>query len=271
MIDEKMQDLSRAIIAKAKAFGADLAGIASVQDLKHSPSHAISEKMSEFEGVGTKSVQGRKRGIVQWPVGAKSAIVIAIAHPPEKLEMDWWVTGASTGNTAGNQLLMAVVKKLADWLELAWDIRSFRLPYHIEHGAVYMKDTAVMAGLGCIGKNNLLVTPQYGPRQRLRVMLMDTELPATGPLDFDPCRNCPLPCRKACPQQAFSRKMVTQTEYGLDKLPGRSGVYSRRQCNRQMEVDIANAERFEIEGQAVGGNRVKYCRACELACPVGTV
>ena len=271
MIDEKAKRLSREIVVKAKTFGADLAGIARVEDLKQSPSHTISEKLPEFVGVGTKSVEGRKRGIVQWPENAISAIVIAIAHPPEDPEMDWWVKGLSAGNTAGNRLLMSVVKKLAEWLEQELGIRSFKLPYYIEHGAVYMKDTAVMAGLGCIGKSNLLITPRFGPRQRLRVMLIDTDLPSTGPIDFDPCIGCPMPCLKACPQHAFSRKIYTKEAYGIEELPGRSGVYSRLQCARQMDIDRANVEAIEIEGQAAMGKRVKYCRECELACPVGVL
>ncbi len=270
MVEPGTERLSQAIIAKAKALGADLAGIVRLEDLKRSPSHAISEKMVEFHGVGTKSVAGRKRGIVRWPEGARCAVVIALAHPAQQPELDWWVTGSFSGNTAGNQQLMATIKRLADWLERAMGILSFKLPYHIEHGAVYMKDTAVLAGLGCIGKNNLLITPQHGPRQRLRVMLIDSELPSTGPIAYDPCRNCPMPCRRACPRHAFSQKIYTQAEYGTDTLPGRSGVYSRLQCNRQMEIDIANAEAIEIEGQAVMGRRVAYCRECELTCPVGT-
>jgi epoxyqueuosine reductase len=36
-----------------------------------------------------------------------------------------------------------------------------------------MKDAAALAGLGCIGKKRLLITPRYGSHQRLRVMLVD--------------------------------------------------------------------------------------------------
>lgn len=271
MIDEKTDFLSRRIIAKAKACGADLAGIARVKDLKQSPSHRFSEKMPAFDGVGTKTVKGRKHGIVKWQSSARSAIVIAIAHPPEKPHLDWWVTGACTGNTAGNKMLMAVVKKLADWLENTMGIRCYKLPYHIEHGGVYMKDAAVLAGLGCIGKNNLLVTPGHGPRQRLRVMLTDTELPSIGPVEYDPCVKCSMPCRKACPQLAFAENIYTQKAYTMDDLPGRDGDYSRLQCNRQMNIDSADFKAVEIKGQKALGKSVKYCRECELACPAGTI
>ena len=77
--------------------------------------------------------------------------------------------------------------------------------YHVEKGGIFLKDAAVIAGLGCIGKNNILVTPDYGPRIRLRAMLPDEEISPTGSNDFDPCSGCDAPCRQACPQNAFDR------------------------------------------------------------------
>jgi epoxyqueuosine reductase len=269
MHNETLNHISRRIVRQAEALGADLAGIAAVKDVKHSPSHRISPRMPRFEGVGTKPVDGQPPGIVQWPQGANSAVVIAIAHPVDRPELDWWVTGASSGNTEGNRRLMAVVEKLADWLVQEMSIRSFKLPYHVEHGGIYMKDAAVLAGLGCIGRNNLLISPQYGTRLRLRVMLIDADLPATGPVDFDPCADCSGPCRKACPQKAFDRPRYSAEAYGQSELPGRSGVFDRWACNRQMEQDNADYETVTLAGEPAPARRVRYCRRCELTCPAG--
>ena len=260
------------LIEKAREAGADLAGVARVEDLKKSPSHAISEKIADFGTVGTKSVEGRKKGQVDWPAGARSAIVVAVEHPPEKPELDWWVLGtrSTAGNTPGNRILMGIVDRLATWLETEKSIRCFRLPYHIELGAIYMKDTAVLAGLGCIGKNNLVVTPQFGPRQRFRVMLVDAELPPTGPLaNFDPCRGCAMPCRSACPAGAFSATMFTRQQYGQECLPGRTGVYNRLLCGGIMERSAREYEPVAGDGGKGPGKMARFCRQCELACPVG--
>ena len=271
MYERTAEELAALIVAKAKEFGADLAGIAKVEDLKRSPSHLISEKMPDFANVGTKEVAGRRRGQVDWPDGAKSAIVIAIAHPPEKPELDWWILGgkSAAGNTPGNKILMSIMNKLTKWLEKETGATCFKLPYHIEFGAIYMKDTAVLAGLGCIGMNNILVTPQYGPRQRLRVMLVDTDLPSTGPQDFDPCLDCDMPCRTACPVKAFDEKIYSEKEYGFQCLPGRTGVYSRPLCSQLMDKACEEYEPLAIEGQDEPGKLAKFCRACEFACPVG--
>ena len=267
-VDTKREHLSRSIIAQAKAFGADLAGIASVDDLKASPSHRISEVLPEFKGEGTKPAAGGRRGVVRWPEGMRSAVVIAVAHPADEPKLDWWITLKSVSNTSGNKLLMSAIDGLADWLERDCGVCCIRLPYHVDHGAIFMKDTAVLAGLGCIGMNNMLITPQFGPRQRLRVMLTDADLPTTGAADYDPCDECAMPCREACPQKAFAETIYTSKEYGIAALPGRTGVYSRLRCNQQMTADNAAFESIAIDGQVEPATRVKYCRECELACPV---
>jgi len=265
MTEKNNQGLRQVIYEKAMEFGADLVGMANVADLKLSPSHEISGKMTEYNGVGTINEDGQKRGVVNWPDGFKSAIVIAVAHPIDKPEMDWWVTG----NTSGNHQLIRIVSKLATWLETEAGIKFFKLPYHIERGGVYLKDAAVLAGLGCIGRNNLLIAPQYGPRLRLRAMLTDAELPSTGASEFDPCENCRAPCHTACPLNAFEKQIYFPAEYGQTKLPGRNGSYNRMDCNQEMVINEANFEEVQIENQEKVEKRVKYCRECELACPVG--
>lgn len=269
MAINQFQLTSEEIIARAREFGADLAGIARVADLRDSPSHWLSQVMPAFQGVGTHPSERSKRGLVQWPEGAKSAIAIAIAHPRSRPELDWWSGTAAAGNTPGNRRLMDVMGELADWLEQRTDMRCFRLPYDIEKGGIYLKDAAVLAGLGCIGMNNLVITPEFGPRQRIRVILVDAALPATGPTDFNPCKDCDMPCRKVCPQHAFERPVYSPEAYGRDTLPGRTGVYDRLRCNERMLADEAAMETVTVEGRQEPLQRVKYCRRCELACPVG--
>ena len=257
------QELRHAINEKAMEFGADLVGIANIADLKRSPSHVISEKMMEYSGVGSTKEDGNNRGVVTWLDEFKSAIVIAVAHPIDKPEMDWWVTG----NTSGNHQLIRIVSALATWLESEAGLKCSRIPYHIERGGVYLKDAAVLAGLGCIGRNNMLITPQFGPRLRLRAMLTDAELPSTGASEFDPCHSCSAPCLGACPQNAFAEQVYAPAAYGQTELPGRSGTYNRLDCNREMVINEADFEEIQIGNQEIAGKRVKYCRACELACP----
>ena len=97
------------------------------------------------------------------------------------------------------------------------------LPYRVEQGGVLLKDAAVLAGLGTIGKNNLVITPEYGPHVRLKATFLDVDLEPTGPIDFTPCEGCDILCRRVYPQEAF-----------------RSVCYSRALCDTQMGEDVAN-------------------------------
>ena len=251
------------IIEKAKEFGACAVGIADVEALKQSPSHLIYPQIGGNKSFLNKEVP-RDTGEVLWPQYAKSAIVVAVEHPEDKPDLDWWQDGLP-GGTAGNQMLMAIVSRLSDWLKNEKGYKAQGLPYHIEKGGIFLKDAAVMAGMGCIGKNNMLVTPGYGPRVRLRTALLNIKLPATGPSDFDPCIDCNMACRTACPQRAFQNKI----QFGLNSLPGRTGVYSRRRCNVQMELDTENGNKIKNEKQDGSIKSVKFCRLCETSCPIG--
>ena len=260
-------NISKQIVAKAKSFGASLAGIADAGLLKQSPSHIIYPRMAQNLGVGFReTAEGIKPGQIAWPPDARAVLVIAVEHKKNEPQLDWWDDQAGT---PGNRILIQINNKLSDWLEEKFEIKTHKLPYHVEKGGIFLKDAAVMAGLGCIGKNNLLVTPEFGPRIRLRAMILEAKVEPTGPVQFDPCDGCKEPCRRACPQNAFSDIVFSSVEMGMLTLPGRNGSFSRTICNIQMEKDIAGAEGLPAKGTEESRKRIKYCRRCEFACIAG--
>lgn len=66
-----------------------------------------------------------------------------------------------------------------------------------------MQDAAVSAGLGSVGKNRLLITPQYGPSVHLSMIITDAPLEPDDPCEEDPCADCNL-CLEACPTGALT-------------------------------------------------------------------
>jgi epoxyqueuosine reductase len=180
--------------------------------------------------------------------------------------MDWWFGQA---DPPGNRVLAKTIRQLCGWIKEQFDINVVHLPYRIEKGGAYVKDAAVLAALGCIGKNNIVVTPEFGPRVRLRALTLDIELPSTGPLPFDPCALCDEPCKRSCPQNAFAKKQHHADDYGQKTLPGRDGFYSKPACSEQMMIDKGIAKKQVVEGFDNPIAVIKYCRRCELSCPVG--
>jgi epoxyqueuosine reductase len=64
------------------------------------------------------------------------------------------------------------------------------------------KHAAVLAGLGTIGRNSLLITPEFGPRVRLACLLTDAPVETTPRGRKEHCTKCDA-CIRVCPAQAI--------------------------------------------------------------------
>jgi len=229
MSSNKKQYIAKDIIKKARKLGASLAGLVSVASIRNSPSHQAYRE-------------------VQLP-SENTVVVLAFIHDQTDPQLDWW---DGKHGTPGNRILINIGKDLARWLAQEYGITAHDLPYQVDKGGIFLKDAAVLAGLGALGKNNLLITPDFGSRVRLRAFSIDADVEFTGPIDFTPCETCDMPCRQACPQGAFQ-----------------SGSYDRSLCNEQMEHDKENAlTSKEADYVNSSGILIKYCRVCEFVCPV---
>jgi epoxyqueuosine reductase QueG len=74
--------------------------------------------------------------------------------------------------------------------------------YRTITAAFSFKYAALQAGLGGVGKNGLLIAPQYGPRVKLSAVLTEAPLPADPLAAQDPCGDCEI-CIKVCPSGAL--------------------------------------------------------------------
>jgi len=63
------------------------------------------------------------------------------------------------------------------------------------------KKAATLSGLGWIGKNDLLITKQFGSAVRLNTVFTDMPLATGVPVQRSLCGNCQA-CKKACPVNA---------------------------------------------------------------------
>lgn len=65
------------------------------------------------------------------------------------------------------------------------------------------KMAATSAGLGWIGKNGLLISPDYGPRLSLVTVLTDAPFEPDEPIEHSQCGSCSL-CATYCPSNAIT-------------------------------------------------------------------
>jgi len=258
------------LLAKIRELGADCAGTASVEMLRNGPSEQLFPKMKDHsrDRFAEEITTGLPHGAVFWEENAASAIIYGVAHPEDRPEMDWW---CGEIDPPGNKKLLQISKAFIRYMKEAHpEISVYGRRYHVERGGLYLKDAAVMAGLGCIGRNNLLITPEFGPRVRLRAVILSAALPPTGPIAFDPCEGCDAPCLAHCPQRAFSEKIYTREETGIGRLPGRDGSYYRASCAEQMAFNEEHAKEGMMPEVCDHPEKIiKYCRNCELYCRVG--
>ena len=112
------------------------------------------------------------------------------------------------------------------------------------------KEAAVQAGLGWIGKNDVLITKKFGPRVRLGAILLDYPfLTCAKPIKQSFCGNCQA-CIKACPYKAL---------YGGEWKPGltRDDLIDYKLCNRKRSECLMEY------------GRKSACGHCILVCPWG--
>jgi epoxyqueuosine reductase QueG len=79
-------------------------------------------------------------------------------------------------------------------------------------GHVSHKHVAKEAGLGWIGRHNLLVTPRFGARMRLVSIITDLPLKVDGPMRED-CGTCKA-CMPVCPASAICEDPVDFNHIG---------------------------------------------------------
>lgn len=108
------------------------------------------------------------------------------------------------------------------------------------------------AGLGTVGWNHTLLTPQFGPRVRLVSVLTALEIPGTPLLDEDLCSRC-LACQRACPVGAFT-----------GSAEDRFGSMDKHACmgnSRRLRAAFRNPCGFCIRTCPVGEDRKLFRRA----------
>lgn len=191
-------DLTKRCINYARECGADLIGIASVNSYKED---SLSENHPQF-----------------YLKNAKTVIVVGL-----KLVDALWDNLRGKKDVHGLNLhsyLLYYNYNLLDYIAIqtarfleeegydAYPIQARTETYRdgILSGYFDFKNAAVAAGLGSIGKNTLLITPEYGQRVRLVAIITDAPLINNKPnsdLPGSECVDCTL-CIDACPVSALS-------------------------------------------------------------------
>jgi len=122
---------------------------------------------------------------------------------------------------------------------------------YVDTGPVLEKAFAVKSGIGWMGKNSLIISPDAGSWLLLGVILLDTELEPDEPLE-DRCGEC-TGCIDACPTGAIVAPYVVDA----------------RRCISYLLGELKGAIPEELKSMI--GNRIFGCDDCQWACPWNNV
>lgn len=183
--------------------------------------------------------------------GAKSIVVLAMEVFAETVSQA--TSKALIGDMALRDLYLAnsdVVDGLLDWegYKLVKELHSKGYkglllpaggaPYDARflEGPLSYKHVAEAAGIGILGWNSLLLTPDYGSRVRLVSVLTDAPFAGSAPLVMEsPCIKCGGACIRICPVRAIIRPQKGE-DYHIDKYACSSYYTASGMCAECLRV-----------------------------------
>lgn len=207
-------DLTSQVEKKCKSFGLDIIGFADPVDFQEFKDYPKRNNPEHF----LKSVQ----------------TVIVVGIHLKDLILDTWYQSSEGNYHFADMIIETKCYKLQNFLiEKGYETRL--TPYS---PGLFLKDSAALAGIGPIGKNNLLISEHYGSQIRLRALVTNAPLNCGNPITkSNYCEDCNL-CVEACPADALNGgdydRMACET-YQLNNLRNMSN-YSSIWCNRCIEA-----------------------------------
>ena len=253
--------------ARAREIGADGVGIASAAILNAHPPDPKHPQIPERIAPGIKSCIAFFKRI---PAGAFRARDLACVHHVDQLvlrEMD----------KIGYRLAR-VIEEHGHWAfqtaaqETVWEMKN------ASYGYLSTRHVAIEAGLGTIGLELNLLTPECGPRCYTTVVMTDAELEPDGKMTAQLCIGEPCSrCLYSCPGDAvlhwgLDKRLCAQyaQEYGFATiLKTLRHFLDARDVDGELDV-LRQREFFGIwQGLLRVVGAFGDCPRCLAVCPVG--
>ena len=191
-------------------------------------------------------------GVARGPDWVQSVLVLAYATLDEAYDYNVYV--ALPEGRRWSKFAYEVVIARAAVLALALrdsGARAEPLLFEDSAAVINLRQAAVAAGLGVLGKNELVVTERFGPRVRLSAVFTDLALAPDQPQREYYCSSCTR-CWAACPTGALGPQ-------GLD----------RSRCLAEFQPAPEMLARQKRETRQLTPYTRLQCRACVDACPIG--
>jgi epoxyqueuosine reductase len=120
-------------------------------------------------------------------------------------------------------------------------------------GPISQKAIASLSGMGWIGKNGLLITDEFGARQRMGAVLTDMPVTRVAKLIDNKCGDCTI-CIDRC-----AMKVLKGPEF------------KHHPESRDLVIDWAKCGEYEVKLIGDGSRPEKACGRCISVCPFSKV
>ena len=184
----------------------------------------------------------------------RSALVFAVPYGRQLTLEEYTEEAFDGGIQAARAVIERIVPRIGEILDrhqIAYWVPPVAQKDEIELLAPFsFKTAAVHAGLGWIGKNDVLITSAYGPRVRLSAVLIDAGFAYGQRIEVSRCPADCTACVDACPCHALKNHPWTINT-------PRDAIIDYHRCNRMRSADIKRL------------GRKNACGRCLAACPVG--
>lgn len=240
--------ITNSIKSKAIQIGFDAVGIASAQKVSENDIRAFYEWIKQKGHAEMLYMEGHydKRMDPTFLVeNAKSIIVVALNYFPQQIQTDkqpqlsYYAYGEDY-----HEVLKEKLNKL--YTEINTEIAEISGRCFVDTAPLLERYWAAQAGIGFIGKNNMLIIPQKGSFFFLGFLILDLELNYDTPMKSR-CGSCTR-CMDNCPTKALS-------PYYLDS----------KKCISYLTIENRNEIPDSFSQQF--GKQVYGCDICQKVCP----
>jgi len=240
----------------ARESGADLVGIARVEDIRpaYPPRYA------------TDILPGAKSVVVVLARQLRGAIAQHRSYKPAVKDI---LMCYSFVDAAAARIARVLEQEGYDSVHIASTMPVEFLGGRNFIGEFSHRNAAIAAGMGVRGRNNLLVTPEFGPRHRLASVITTAVLEPDPLPSESPCTRC-CKCVENCPGRAFDKGTDDKP---VDVLKCRTVL--TRPLLGGMKVRNLVRSMFRTTdwlGEVIQTLMLGYhssCHACMAVCPAG--
>ncbi|OGO41675.1 MAG: tRNA epoxyqueuosine(34) reductase QueG [Chloroflexi bacterium RBG_16_57_9] len=248
--------ITRRIKTRALELGFNLVGVAPAQTIPDVDAyrhwinqnfHGEMSYLSRPDAVAKRTDPGRVLP------GVRSVVVVGVSYfvrdlPPEiRTDPARGLIARYAWGRDYHDVLTPLLRQLADFVQIETG-SEVRWKVYVDTGPVLERSFAVQAGLGFIGRNAMLISPDWASYLFLGEILLDVELDYDEPDRRGTCGRCTR-CLTACPTKAFV------APYVLDS----------RRCISYLTIELKGFIPHEMRPRM--GNWIFGCDVCQEVCP----